>query len=29
MQTDEEGKEQMLFESLCEGLRLIADFDHL
>lgn len=26
---DDVGKSQMLFESVCSGLRLIADFDHL
>ncbi|WJE26682.1 hypothetical protein [Bacillus cereus] len=28
-QADNKGKAKMVFESMCEGLRLIADFDHL
>ncbi|MGG0188267.1 hypothetical protein [Bacillus rhizoplanae] len=28
-QADYKGKAKMVFESMCEGLRLIADFDHL
>jgi hypothetical protein len=28
-QSDEEGKSKMVFKSMCEGLRLITDFDHL
>lgn len=28
-QADDNGKEKMVFNSMCEGLRLIADFDHL
>lgn len=27
--TDEKGKADMVFDSVCRGLRLIADFDHL
>lgn len=27
-QADDNGKERMVFNSMCEGLRLIADFDH-
>jgi hypothetical protein len=28
-QSDEEGKSKMVFKSMCEGLKLITDFDHL
>ncbi len=28
-QADDKGKANMVFHSMCEGLRLIADFDHL
>jgi hypothetical protein len=28
-QADDKGKANMVFQSMCEGLRLIADFDHL